>query len=444
MITNRFILIFIFLSALNFIAQSQTKTPTWAFDKTIYEVNLRQFSQEGNFDAFRKHLPRLKELGVGILWFMPIHPIGELNRKGTLGSYYSVKDYLAVNPEFGTIDEFKSLVKEIHSLGMYVIIDWVANHTSWDHQWTKTHPEFYNKDKDGNFIPPVNDWSDVIDLNYDNKQLWNEMIDALKFWITECDIDGYRCDVAGMVPIDFWIEARKQLDKIKPVFMLAEWDTPEMHKAFDMTYDWNMHKIMNSVANGKMNANDIVNHIQKDKENYPDYAFRMQFTDNHDENSWNGTVRERLGDAAECFAVLTYLIPDMPLIYSGQEAGLNKRLSFFEKDPIEWKEDNFFQIYKSLNELKKNNELLHCGIKGGEIEFITNNNQQNILSFIRVKDDKIILAVFNLSETPFEVLLNDNRLSGKFQNFFSKEDVEINKSLNLKLDKWSWNILIKN
>lgn len=444
MITNRFILIFIFLSALNFIAQSQTKTPTWAFDKTIYEVNLRQFSQEGNFDAFRKHLPRLKELGVGILWFMPIHPIGELNRKGTLGSYYSVKDYLAVNPEFGTIDEFKSLVKEIHSLGMYVIIDWVANHTSWDHQWTKSHPEFYTKDQDGNFIPPVNDWSDVIDLNYDNKQLWNEMIDALKFWITECDIDGYRCDVAGMVPIDFWIEARKQLDKIKPVFMLAEWDTPEMHKAFDMTYDWNMHKIMNSVANGKMNANDIVNHIQKDKENYPDYAFRMQFTDNHDENSWNGTVRERLGDAAECFAVLTYLIPDMPLIYSGQEAGLNKRLSFFEKDPIEWKEDNFFQIYKSLNELKKNNELLHCGIKGGEIEFITNNNQQNILSFIRVKDDKIILAVFNLSETPFEVLLNDNRLSGKFQNFFSKEDVEINKSLNLKLDKWSWNILIKN
>lgn len=444
MITNRLILIFIFFITSNFITHSQTNTPSWAFDKIIYEVNLRQFSQEGNFDAFRKHLPRLKELGVGILWFMPIHPIGEVNRKGTLGSYYSVKDYLVVNPEFGTIDEFKSLVKEIHSLGMYVIIDWVANHTAWDHPWTKTHPEFYNKDKDGNFIPPVDDWSDVIDLNYDNKQLWDEMIDALKFWITECDIDGYRCDVAGMVPIDFWIEARKQLYKIKQVFMLAEWDTPEMHKAFDMTYDWNMHKIMNSVAKGKMNASDIVSHIQKNKENYPDYAFRMQFTDNHDENSWNGTVRERLGDAAECFAVLTYLIPDMPLIYSGQEAGLNKRLSFFEKDLIEWKEDKFFQIYKSLNELKKNNELLHCGIKGGEIEFITNNNQQNILSFIRVKDDKIILAVFNLSETPSEVLLNDNRLSGKFQNFFSKEDVEINKSLNLKLDKWSWNIFIKN
>ncbi|WP_337866402.1 alpha-amylase family glycosyl hydrolase [Ignavibacterium sp.] len=444
MITNRIIFTIIFFVISNFVAQSQTKTPNWAFDKSIYEVNLRQYSQDGNFDAFRKHLPRLKELGVGILWFMPIHPIGEVNRKGTLGSYYSVKDYRAVNPEFGTIDDFKNLVKEIHSLGMYVIIDWVANHTAWDHQWTKTNTEFYNTDKDGNFIPPVDDWSDVIDLNYDNKQLWNEMINALKFWITECDIDGYRCDVAGMIPIDFWIEARKQLDNIKPVFMLAEWDTPEMHKAFDMTYDWNMHKIMNSVAKGKMNANDIINHIKNDKENYPDYAFRMQFTDNHDENSWNGTVQERLGEAAECFAVLTYLIPDMPLIYSGQEAALNKRLSFFEKDQIEWKEDKFFQIYKSLNKVKKNNELLHCGIRGGEIEFITNNNQQNILSFIRVKDDKVILAIFNLSETPSVVLLNDTRLSGKFQNFHTKEEAEINKSLKLKLDKWSWNIFIKN
>lgn len=351
MITFRKVFI-LFISVCTFIFP-QTKTPEWAFNKTIYEVNLRQFSEEGNFDGFRKHLPRLKELGVGILWFMPIHPIGELNRKGSLGSYYSVKDYLDVNPEFGTIDDFKELVKEIHSLGMYVIIDWVANHTAWDHQWTKTHPEFYNKDDKGNFIPPVDDWSDVIDLNYENKALWSEMINALKFWVTECDIDGYRCDVAGMVPIEFWIEAREQLDKIKPVFMLAEWDTPEMHFAFDMTYDWNMHKTMNEVAKGKKSADEIIHHIQKDLENYPSYAFRMQFTDNHDENSWNGTVFERLGDAAECFAVLTFLIPDMPLIYSGQEAGLNKRLSFFEKDPIDWKEHKFFALYKSLIELKK-------------------------------------------------------------------------------------------
>lgn len=443
MLSNRFLLIFVTIISFSISQHPQSKTPEWAFDKTIYEVNLRQYSEEGNFEGFRKHLPRLKELGVGILWFMPIHPIGQLNRKGTLGSYYSVKDYLEVNPEFGTIDDFKKLVKEIHSMGMYVIIDWVANHTAWDHQWTKTHPEFYNKNDEGNFIPPVDDWSDVIDLNYDNKQLWKEMINALKFWVNECDIDGYRCDVAGMVPIDFWIQARKELDEIKPVFMLAEWDTPEMHKAFDMTYDWNMHKTMNAVAKRKMTANDIIAHLNNDREIYPEYAFRMQFTDNHDENSWNGTVQERLGDAAECFAVLTFLIPDMPLIYSGQETGLNKRLSFFEKDLIQWEEHKFFNLYKSLTELKKNNEALHCGTQGGNIQFIPNNNQQNILSFIRVKNDKIILAIFNLSETPYEVFLNDNRLSGKFQNFTTKEEIEIEKSLNLKLDKWGWNIFIK-
>jgi glycosidase len=269
------------------------------------------------------------------------------------------------------------------------------------------------------------------------------MIEALKFWISECDIDGYRCDVAGMVPVEFWIEARKQLEKIKPVFMLAEWDTPEMHKAFDMTYDWNMHKTMNDIAKGKMTAQDIISHINKDWELYPEYAFRMQFTDNHDENSWNGTVFERLGDAAECFAVLTFLVPDMPLIYSGQEAGLNKRLSFFEKDPIEWKEHKFFSLYKSLTELKKSNELLHCGIKGGRIEFIPNNNQQNILSFIRIKNDKIILALFNLSEVPYEVLLNDQCLSGKFQDFSVKDIIDFDGNITVKLDKWSWKIFIK-
>ncbi|BDQ03000.1 alpha-amylase family glycosyl hydrolase [Ignavibacterium sp.] len=269
------------------------------------------------------------------------------------------------------------------------------------------------------------------------------MINALKFWVTECDIDGYRCDVAGMVPIEFWIEAREQLDKIKPVFMLAEWDTPEMHFAFDMTYDWNMHKTMNEVAKGKKSADEIINHIQKDRENYPSYAFRMQFTDNHDENSWNGTVFERLNDAAECFAVLTFLIPDMPLIYSGQEAGLNKRLSFFEKDPIDWKEHKFFALYKSLIELIKSNELLHCGIKGGKIEFIPNNNQKNILALARVKEDKILFAVFNLSETPSEVFLNDNRLSGTFTNFFTKEKVNLEQSFKTKLDAWSWQVFIK-
>ncbi len=434
---------FLILSAVLYTSVlAQIKTPDWAYNKSIYEVNLRQFTKEGTFASFRQHLQRLKELGVGILWLMPIHPIGELNRKGTLGSYYSVKDYTAVNPEFGTIEEFKALVKEIHSLGMYVIIDWVANHTAWDHKWTKSNPEFYNKDKEGNFIPPIDDWSDVIDLNYDNKQLWKEMIAALKFWVEECDIDGYRCDVAGMVPIQFWIEARNELDKIKPVFMLAEWDTPEMHLAFDMTYDWNMHKLMNDVAKKKKNATDIVEHLIKDREKYPANAFRMQFTDNHDENSWNGTVFERFGDAAECFAVLTFLIPDMPLIYSGQEAGLNKRLSFFEKDNIEWKKHNFFNLYKSLCTLKKSNELLLCGDKGGEMKFIPNNNQQNILSFTRVKGSKKLLAIFNLSDTPSKVLMKDDTVAGVFSEFLSGDEIITDGVLELKLGGWSWKIYL--
>jgi len=437
----KFVLLGVFLS-FSLLFSQPTKTPQWAFNKTIYEVNIRQFTKEGTFEAFETHLPRLKELGADILWLMPIHPIGELNRKGSLGSYYSVKDYLEINPEFGNKNDFKRLVDKIHSLDMYVIIDWVANHTAWDHDWTKSNPEFYTKDKKGSFIPPVDDWTDVIDLNYENKNLWQEMINALKYWVQEFDIDGYRCDVAGMVPIEFWIEARKQLDEIKPVFMLAEWDTPEMHKAFDMTYDWGLHKIMNRIAKGENNTADLIKHIQSDKEKYPSHAFRMQFTDNHDENSWNGTVFERLGDAAECFAALTFIIPDMPLIYSGQEAGLNKRLSFFEKDRIDWQNHKFFELYKSLNELRKTNEILFCGIEGGEITFITNNNQQNILSLIRVKNNKKILALFNLSNTPLKVLLNDIRISDSYIDFQTKEEISFSESLELELEAWGWKIFL--
>ena len=294
------------------ISAQKFSPPEWSYNKAIYEVNIRQYTPEGNIKAFEKHLPELKKLGADILWLMPIHPIGEKNRKGTLGSYYSVKDYKAVNPEFGTLEEFKSLVKMIHKMGMYVIIDWVANHTAWDNEWIIDYPEFYTKDSLGNIISPNPDWTDVADLNFENKKLWSEMIDALKFWVEECDIDGYRCDVAGMVPIEFWIEARTELQKIKNVFMLAEWDTPEVHLAFDMTYDWNLHKIMNGIAKKEKTVVDLIQQLEKNEKDFSENAFRMQFTSNHDENSWNGTVFERLGDGVETFAVLTCVIPDMP------------------------------------------------------------------------------------------------------------------------------------
>lgn len=434
-----FFLLFILPSQQSF---SQPVAPDWAKNSTIYEVNIRQFSKEGTFKSFQQHLPRLKELGVDILWLMPINPIGKLNRKGTLGSYYSVKDYVDVNPEFGTKEDFKTLVDEIHNQGMYVIIDWVANHTAWDNKWVKTNPEFYTKDSSGNFVPPVPDWSDVIDLNYDNKELWKEMISALKYWVSEFDIDGYRCDVAGMVPIEFWNEVRTELDKIKPVFMLAEWDTPEMHKfAFDMTYDWDLHKIFNGVYAKERNSSDIIKHILNDQKKYPDYAYRMQFTSNHDENSWNGTEYERLGKAAEVFAVLTYVIPGMPLIYNGQEIGFNKRLEFFEKDSIIWKENKFEKLYKNLNELKEKNKALWAGIESGSIDFINNNN--DILIIRRSKENKEVIGFFNLTEKEIEANIRLEKASGVYISFNNDQQIELNGNFQLKLKPWSYIIFYK-
>ncbi|MGB5850002.1 MAG: alpha-amylase family glycosyl hydrolase [Ignavibacteriaceae bacterium] len=417
--------------------------PDWSYNKTIYEVNTRQFTGEGTFRSFEKHLPRLKEMGVGILWLMPIHPIGEKNRKGELGSYYSVKDYKAVNPEFGTLKEFKALVDNIHKMGMYVIIDWVANHTAWDNNWTIEHPEFYTQDSLVNFIPPVPDWTDVADLNYDNKELWAAMINALTFWVKEYDIDGYRCDVAGMVPIEFWIEARKELDKIKPVFMLAEWDTPEMHKAFDMTYDWGTHNLMNAIAKGEKNAEDMLNNLNEDKNSYPTNAFRMHFTSNHDENTWNGTVFERLGSAAETFAVFSFLIPDMPLIYTGQEAGLNKRLVFFDKDEVEWEKHEFQKLYSHLIELKNNNDALLNGERGGKIAWVNSTDKKNILAFTRAKNKDKMFAILNFSDKEAEFELDAESMSGTYKNYFTGKVKTYSNKEKFNLNPWEFKVFVK-
>lgn len=420
---------------------AQVRTPQWAYDASIYEVNIRQFTPEGTFKAFQKHLPQIKKLGVGIIWLMPINPIGEKNRKGTLGSYYSIKNYEEINPEFGTKKDFKELVNEIHKLGMHVIVDWVANHTAWDNPWVTSHPEFYTRDSLGNFVAPVPDWADVIDLNYDNKDLWKEMIKALKYWVKDFNIDGYRCDVAGMVPIEFWNEARKQIDKIKPVFMLAEWESPEMHfKAFNMTYDWEMYKTMNEVYKGGKNAEDIKKQIEKDDSLYPANAFRMQFTSNHDENSWNGTEFERLGDAAEMFGALTYVIPGMPLIYNGQEVGFNRRLQFFEKDSIDWKESKFFDLYKNLNELKKKNQALWNGKEGGKIKFISTEDDKEILSFIRNRNNEKVFAVFNLSSNRKSIKISSKLIKGNYFDFSSGQKITIDNNYQITLKPWSFKI----
>jgi len=443
-----FTFIVLFLSSANIVysqpIQSEVVHPGWSYNKTIYEVNIRQYTNSGTFNDFRKHLPELKQMGVGILWIMPINPIGEKNRKGELGSYYSVKDYLAVNPEFGTMDDFKNLVKKIHSMGMHIIIDWVANHTAWDNNLTKTHPDYYKKDSEGNFIAPVKDWTDVIALNYDNNNLRTYMINALKFWVEKCGVDGFRGDVADMVPTSFWVEARKELNKIKPVFMLAEAEKPELQvKAFDMTYSWNVYNLMNRIARGKSNTSEFYKYFNQEEALYPTDDFRMRFTTNHDENSWNGTEFERLGDAASTFAALTFLIPGMPLIYNGQEAALHKRLNFFARDPIEWKKSTFRNLYTKLVKLKLDNKAIWNGNEGGKITVVSSPGDTTVYSFIREKGNSKIFTVFNLSNHMVAKSLTSDILSGTYKNYFTGQNNSFTNKEVFKLKPWDYLVFIK-
>ncbi|MFZ6815476.1 alpha-amylase family glycosyl hydrolase [Undibacterium sp. Rencai35W] len=424
--------------------QSSVKHLAWTKNATIYEANIRQHSKEGSFQKFEEYLPELKKMGVSVIWLMPINPIGEINRKGTLGSYYAVKDYRGVNPEFGTPADFKHLVNAIHAAGMYVIIDWVPNHTAWDHPWAKEHPDFYKKDKDGHFTPPVPDWMDVIALNYENKQLRSEMIEAMRFWLTEYQLDGFRCDVAAMVPVDFWNEARVALDKTKPVFMLAEATEFQLQeKAFDMTYGWQFKDLFNDVAQGKKSAKDIDAYLNGEEKNYHPNSYRMLHITNHDLNSWEGTEFERLGDATESFLVLSNVLKGMPLLYSGQEAGNTKRLDFFERDPIQWKDHPFKQLYTKLFQLKKTNKALWNGLAGGQLVKINTGNDDNVFAFTRQKERNKIVAIFNLSNKE-QVATVSHALKDKgMVDVMSGEKLLTTGSQKFTLKPWEYKVFAK-
>ncbi len=423
--------------------KSHVNTPEWAKDAVIYEVNTRQFTPEGTFEAFAAHLPRLKELGVDILWFMPIHPIGEEKRKGELGSYYSVKDYKAVNPEFGTFEDFRNLVAKAHEMGFYVLLDWVANHTAWDHHWMDENPEFYELDENGEMIAPY-DWTDVAQLDYANEEMQEAMIDALRFWVAEANIDGYRADVAGLVPTPFWERVREELDKIKPVFMLAEDESQYdlMHKAFDANYGWEQHHIMNQIAKGESNVDHLWEYFAKVDTLFAPSAYRMYFTSNHDENSWNGTVFERLGDGVRTFAVLTYTIPGFPLIYNGQEAGLDHRLEFFQKDEIDWSDPQVFgSFYTRLNQIKKENELLWNANHGGDFNKIAIDQAQEVFAFSRSNDQEKIIVLLNLSGEPLAVQFADESVQGNYSCLLSGESVSLNMEEPLEMEAWGYYVL---
>ena len=418
--------------------------PEWSKNATIYEVNVRQYTPEGTFKAFENHLPRLKKMGVDIIWLMPIHPIGEKNRKGTLGSYYSVKDFKGINPEFGTMQDFQHLVDKIHSMGMYVIIDWVGNHSAWDNPLATQHPDWYTKTRAGNFQPtPWYDWDDVIDFDYDNPDFRKYMTDALKFWVKETNIDGYRADVAGFIPVDFWENARKELDEIKPVFMLAEWESRDLYKkSFDMTYSWSLWNEL-KVATNQQKLGGLVEYLSHDVNAVPKNAYRMTFTDNHDKNSWEGNPYKNFGPGLKTSIVMTGVVNGMMLCYSGQEAGLNRSLKFFEKDLIEWKTDENEVLFDKLFHLKHANQALWNGKYGGEMIRVVNDHQDQVISFYREKNKDAVLPILNFSDKTIDVELDTKYYQGKYKELFTDKIFDLKEKTSLKLLPWSYLVLVK-
>ncbi len=392
----------------------ETYIPEWAKDASIYEVNMRQFTEEGTFEAFSNHLQRIKDMGIEIIWLMPIHPISKEKRKGTLGSPYAVADYKAVNPEYGTLEDFDAMVNKIHDLGMKVIIDWVPNHTGWDNVWIEEHPEWYTKNDEGEIIDPIDyntgeswGWTDVADLNYDNPEMRAEMIETLKWWINERNIDGFRMDVAHGVPDDFWKAANEELKKQGDIFLLAEGEVPKQRNegGFHADYGWSVHHLLNEVAQGEKNADDIWAYYMEDTSKF-EKGYHMMFTSNHDENTWAGTVFDRMGDAHKAMAVFTATFDGMPLIYGGQEEPLRKQLEFFEKDNIGFENYAYQDFYTDLLKLKKENAALWNGEYGAAPTRIS--NDPDVLFFYREKDENRVTVCINFTNSKKTISLAED------------------------------------
>ena len=415
--------------------------PSWSYDSVMYEVNIRQFSPEGTFKGVEEQLPRLKDLGVDILWLMPMYEIGTVERKGSLGSYYAISDYCKVNPEFGTMEDFQSLLDAAHESGFKVILDWVANQTAPDHIWINGRPaDFYERDSLGNAIWEY-DWTDTRSLNYDNEAVWAAQDSCMRFWL-EKGVDGFRCDAAGEMPEAFWYGVMPKMRKDYPdTYFLAEAERPSLANTdiFDATYAWELHHILNEVAQGKKDVSHIIAYVARDADNTPDAAFRLMFTSNHDENSWQGTEFERMGDAADICAVLCFTLPKgQPLVYTGQEIGLDRRLAFFEKDPItDWKPNEKTAFFKKLIDMRHENPALFAGEKGGPIVYI-GGQSEDVLAFSReVKGNKVIVLA-NLSAVPQDV---ETPLDGTYTEVFSGEVKE--GKISTTLGPWSYLVLTR-
>lgn len=423
------------------------KQADWINNTNIYEVNLRQYTPAGTITDFAKELPRLRDMGVHTLWFMPITPIAQKKMKGTLGSYYACSDYTSVNPEFGTLDDFRNLVRQAHEMGFKIIIDWVANHTGWDHVWTKIHPEYFEHDPATNDFKVASGMDDIIELDFKNPALRKAMIDAMKFWITECNIDGFRCDLAFWVELDFWLEARAELEKTKTLFWLAESDPiehPEYFQAFDACYTWAwMHKT-EDFCKKQLPLSTLDSVLKQYDSICGNTHIPLWFTTNHDENSWNGTEYEKYGDAAKALAVFSFTWNGMPMIYTGQELPNTKRLKFFDRDTVEW--NGHYQLhdfYKTLLALKTNSPALRTADAAVTTHLLTTSAQENVLAYLRKNGNSEVLVLLNLSNEKKLVEIDDAAVKGNYTDVFSKASSDFGGNKVLEMQPWEYLVFEK-
>ncbi|HUL53453.1 MAG TPA: alpha-amylase family glycosyl hydrolase [Opitutaceae bacterium] len=416
--------------------------PEWIRKETIYEVNVRQFSAAGTFAGVEADLPRLKDLGVGVLWFMPIYPIGVENRKGTLGSPYAVRDYYGVNPEFGTEADFAKLVNAAHAQGFRVVLDWVPNHTAWDNPLVKEHPDFYVRDAQGRCVPPTDtDWTDVVQLDFKNPAVREYETAAMTHWIQKFGVDGFRCDFAKGLPTAFWDEVSARLRAVKPdLFLLAEADLPqEQLRAFQASYSFGLMKVFNDVAAGGAGVSKIEDEVIRTQVVFPQGAILLRYTTNHDENSWAGTDLERLGGGVQAFAVMTFMLDGIPLLYNGQEAGLDHRLKFFEHDPIPWRPSPMADFYRTLCALKRTDPALRTGEPMRRIATTVNGS---IYAVLREAGAHRAISFCNLTAKDATVDAVDPALNGRWRDVFTGEIVTWQVPVSFALQSWKYRVLV--
>jgi glycosidase len=423
----------------------RVRHPQWTRDAVIYQINTRQFTDEGTFRAAEAHLPRLRELGVSILWLMPVHPIGEEKRKGVLGSPYAVRDYYGVNPELGGLGDLQHFVESAHEHGLKVILDWVANHTAWDNPLVEEHPDWYARDRRGALRPtPWWDWDDIIDLDYSSPALRQYMTEAMVHWVRTADVDGFRCDVAGFVPNDFWEIARDELEAVKPVFMLAEWEARDLHvAAFDASYAWSWNEALHRIANGTGDLEGLRAYYAWNENAYPPDCFRMTFVSNHDMNAWAGTEFEQFGPALEAAIVLSVIGEGIPMIYNGQEAGNDRRLSFFDRDPIVWRAHPLGDMYRSLFALKRDKSVLWNGAWGARMTQVVNDQPDHVFSFARQDGNGAVLAVLNLSDQERTVRLQGTEHTGRYTDHFTGTPEDVDDGWKVRLEPWGYCLLLQ-